>query len=88
MCSSDLKLRLQDTATERPYRVPGGQFSVWYCGIVPSVILILGILFFFYVPGFDFDPDYLRNVGGGILIALVIGEILIFKAKRSRTAEE
>ncbi|MEM8564454.1 MAG: APC family permease [Pseudomonadota bacterium] len=83
-----LKLRLQDASAERPYTVPGGKFSLWYCGTVPSAILILGILFFFYVPGFDFDLGYFRNVGGGILIALIVGEILIFAAKKSRKAKE
>ncbi len=79
-----LKLRLTDTESERPYLVPGGRITLWYCGIVPSILLILGVIFFFYVPGTSFDPDYFRNVGGGILVALIIGEVLIFKAKKSR----
>jgi len=77
-----LKLRLSDGQTERPYVVPGGSAALWYCGVVPSILLILGVVFFFYVPGVEFDKDYFRNVGGGILVALIIGEILIRKAAK------
>lgn len=78
-----LKLRLRDKTSDRPFLVPGGKMALWYCGIVPSILLILGIIFFFYVPGLEFDTEYFRNVGGGIFVALVIGEVLIFKAKKA-----
>lgn len=83
-----LKLRLNDTTTPRPFTIPGGKLSLWYCGTVPSLILLMGILFFFYVPSVEFDKDYFRNVAGGIFIAMIIGEILIRLAKKSKPEEQ
>ena len=75
-----VKLRLQDTKVERPYTVPGGKPALWYCAIVPTILLVLGMVFFFWVPGVEFDYEYFRNVGGGILVFMLIGEVLIYKA--------
>lgn len=77
-----LKLRLTDKTVERPYTVPGGKAMAWYCGIVPTLILLCGLLFFFWAPGVPFDVEYFYTVGAGLLIAVIAGEVLIAKANR------
>lgn len=57
--------------------MPGGKAALYYCGIVPTILLILGMIFFVYVPGLEFDFDFFCNVGFGLLVAFIVGEIII-----------
>ena len=68
----------------RPFLVPGGTFGVYYCTFVPLFILLMGITFFFYVPGYPFDTSYFTHVGSGVLITLLVGELVIHLAKKER----
>jgi amino acid transporter len=76
------KLRKTLKDTHRPFLIPGGEPALYYCTFVPLIVLLMGILFFFYVPGVPFNKSYFINVGGGILITLIIGEIVIYKAQK------
>lgn len=77
-----LKLRLTDTKTERPYQVPGGKLMALYCGVGPTLILLMGLVFFFWVPGSPMDMEYFWTVGTGLLIAVLAGEVLIAIARK------
>jgi len=76
-----LKLRLSDKETVRGYTIPGGTPVAIFCSVVPTLILLCGLVFFFWVPGFPMDMEYFYTVGTGLLIAMIGGEFLIAKAK-------
>ena len=46
-------------------------------------ILALSILLFFWVPGEPLDITNILQVGLGLLITLIIGEILVRKSEKS-----
>ena len=52
-----IKLRLSDTATPRPYKVPGGMVGLWISGILGFFFIGLGIFLLFFT-GEGFDPLY------------------------------
>ncbi len=81
-----LKLRSLDKDIERPYRVPGGKtFTRIFVAMIPMFILIMGVITFFWVPGKPLDTSFLVQVGSGIAIALLIGEIFIrFGSNKSK----
>ena len=75
-----LKLRRIDAGLERPYRLPGGEMAIKIACYVPMALLALGVLTFFWVPGEPLDKTYLWQVGSGVGIAILIGELVYSKA--------
>lgn len=76
-----LKLRKVDGNIERPYKVPGGKFVVRLFGIVPFVLLMLGILFTLFG---DFSLEYLKDnipLIVGVVLSFIIEEILVARIK-------
>ncbi|CAH7341236.1 Agmatine/putrescine antiporter, associated with agmatine catabolism [Vibrio chagasii] len=69
-----LKLRKTDD-TPRPYRVKGNDFVIKLACYSPMVCLILGVITFFWTPAGGLDPEFLVQVGLGVIISLVIGEV-------------
>lgn len=79
-----LKLRKTDSNIERPYKVPGGKVLTTLMGIVPFVLLILGIIFTLFG---DFSIEYLQDnipLYIGVGLSFIIEEILIFKVKNQK----
>ncbi len=84
-----LKLRKTDD-TPRVYKVKGNDFVIRLACYSPMVCLILGVITFFWTPSSGLDPEYLLQVGFGVFVSLIIGEITIIqrrKAKEKATAE-
>ncbi|MGR3637409.1 MAG: hypothetical protein ACU0BK_16000 [Shimia sp.] len=77
-----LKLRLTDTDAKRGYTIPGGTLMAIYCSVVPTLVLIGGLVFFFWAPGVGMDMEYFYTVGTGLLLAVIGGEVLIWKANK------
>ncbi|WP_270732639.1 APC family permease [Shimia sp. Alg240-R146] len=77
-----LKLRLTDTTTKRGYTIPGGTPMALYCSVVPTLVLLVGLVFFFWAPGAGMDMEYFYTVGTGLLLAVIGGEVLIWKANK------
>jgi hypothetical protein len=50
------------------------------------LLLIGGVITFFWVPGVPFDWSYFWQVGTGIGIAIAIGEIYIYRTSHGRQA--
>lgn len=77
-----LKLRKADPDRERPYRVPGGKVMTLLFGIVPFILLILGIVFTIFG---DFTKEYLLDnipLLVGIALSFIIEEILVARIKK------
>ena len=72
-----LKLRKIDAQRERPYKLPGSDTFITIACYVPMMLLLLGVITFFWVPGQPLDTTYLWQVGSGVGIAIVIGETFI-----------
>lgn len=83
-----LKLRKVDGNTVRPYRIPVGLFGAKLIAWIPACIVIITVIFFFWVPGVPFDTSYFYAVGGGVLIAIIIGAILIERLESRRRKEK
>ena len=76
-----LKLRKEDTKTERVYKVPGNDTFVKVFAIVPFVLLILGVVFTLFG---DFSGEYI--IGNmpliiGVVVSLIVQEILAARVK-------
>jgi amino acid transporter len=81
-----LKLRLKDTDVERGYTIPGGTPMAIYCSVVPTLVLLVGLVLFFWAPGAGMDMEYFYTVGTGLLLAVIGGEVLIWKANKEHAA--
>lgn len=69
-----LKLRKIDK-TPRVYKMKGNNFVLRLACYVPTLFLILGVVTFFWTPEAGLDETFLKQVGSGVLIALVLGEV-------------
>ncbi|MGF1759267.1 APC family permease [Photobacterium sagamiensis] len=76
-----LKLRRIDADRERPYRMPGGTTLTRLACYIPMLLLIMGVVTFFWVPGEPLDVEYLWQVGAGVGVSILIGEIFIQRKK-------
>ncbi|KPA21256.1 putative glutamate/gamma-aminobutyrate antiporter [Shimia sp. SK013] len=81
-----LKLRLTDKDAVRGYTVPGGTPMAIYCSVIPTIVLLTGLVFFFWAPGVGMDMEYFYTVGSGLLLAVIGGEVLIWKANKEHAA--
>lgn len=76
-----LKLRKADPNIERPYKVPGNGFVVKLMGIIPFLLLILGIVFTLFG---DFSVEYMADsipLYVGVVLSFIIEEILVARIK-------
>lgn len=69
-----LKLRKTDQ-TPRVYKMKGNNFILILACYVPVLFLVLGIITFFWTPETGLDMTFLTQVGTGVVISLVLGEI-------------
>ncbi|MGF1749977.1 MULTISPECIES: APC family permease [Vibrio] len=77
-----LKLRKIDATLPRPYKVAGKPWLIRLMCFVPMCLLIGGIITFFWVPGTPFDWSYFWQVGTGIGIAILFGEVYIYRTTK------
>ncbi len=77
MHCSFLKLRARDHNRSRPFKVPGGRLTAYLTAGLCISILSASIILFFWVPGEPFDLSYATQVGVGLVLTLVFGEILV-----------
>lgn len=80
MCLAFLRLRQVERDHPRPFRFPGSNAVATFFAMVCVVILVLAIGLFMYVPGEGLQMATIV----GFVIVLIIGEILIVTAIRSR----
>lgn len=83
-----LKLRRKDPDTIRPFRVPGGKFTLGLIAYVPMILLVISIIFT-AVP-FSFDGETLASVLPitlGTILSLIIGEVIIWALKIPKGAQ-
>lgn len=79
-----LKLRKEDSNTERVYKVPGGNGFIKVFAIVPFILLILGVIFTLFG---DFTPEFLSDnlpLIGGVVLSFIIEEILVAREKTNK----
>lgn len=81
MFAAFLRLRSVDSATPRPYRVPGGNLGAWAFATLCILFILQAIVFFIYTPG-EFDLYYAGSVIVGVLLTIAVGEGLIRWAER------
>jgi len=76
-----LKLRKEDSKTERVYKVPGNNSFIKVFAIVPFILLILGVVFTLFG---DFSLEFINDnlpLIIGVVISFIIEEILVSRVK-------
>ena len=76
-----LKLRHSDPHTPRPFRFPGGIVLGWMAAGICTLVILLSIVFFVWVPGLPVDWSFTLPVVVGVGIALAAGEVFIRRQK-------
>ncbi len=76
-----LQLRRIDADRPRPYRVPGGKGGAFVFALLCMAFIVQAIVFFIYTPE-EFDMTYAVSIVIGVAITIVVGELLIMRAKR------
>lgn len=77
-----LKLRKNKEKTTGSYEISGGKFKITLMGVIPFVLLIIG-LFFTLFPEFNKEMfEYQWPLLVGVAISLIIQEILAARVKR------
>lgn len=72
------KLRVIDTLRHRPYKVPGGRIVINFITYIPTILLILSIIFTMMPTSFDKSAIYEKvPIIIGTIIAIIVGEVLI-----------
>lgn len=79
-----LKLRRRDPQHPRPFKVPGGYGVALLIAGMCIAILALSILLFFWMPGEPLDFVYIAQIGTGILLCLIVGEVLVRKGENAQ----
>ncbi|MCS7010941.1 MAG: APC family permease [Anaerolineales bacterium] len=72
-----LKLRQTDTKVQRPFQIPGGMPIALLIAVICELFILQAIVFFFWVPGQPFEPNFALPVLGGILVTILTGELLL-----------
>lgn len=76
-----LQLRRIDADRPRPYRVPGGKGGAFVFALLCMAFIVQAIVFFIYTPE-EFDMTYAVSIVIGVAITVVVGELMIMRAKR------
>lgn len=76
-----LQLRRIDADRPRPYRVPGGKGGAFVFAMLCMAFIVQAIVFFIYTPE-EFDMTYAISIVIGVAITIVVGELMIMRAKR------
>jgi glutamate:GABA antiporter len=82
MFAAFLVLRRRDAQRPRPYRVPGGPAVARLLAALCMFFIVQAIVLFVWVPG-EFDARQALAVGGGVIATILIGEVLIARARRT-----
>ncbi len=77
-----LKLRLSDAHIKRPYQIPGGKTVAWVMAVICELFIVQALVFFIWVPGTEIDWSYATPVLLGVLLTIVVGEVMLWMAKR------
>jgi glutamate:GABA antiporter len=77
-----VKLRRIDTATTRPYRVPGSRAWLIAMAFVCVLFIVQAIVFFVWVPGEPTDGSKAGPILIGVAVTLAVGELLIAIQRR------
>ncbi|MFZ5879165.1 MAG: APC family permease [Chloroflexota bacterium] len=77
-----ITLRRKDKDIEHPYKFPGNDLVALLFAILCEIIIIAGIIFFVWVPGEPVDWAYAGPILIGLVVTLVLGEILVWWAKK------
>lgn len=83
-----LKLRKEDSKTERVYKVPGSEGFIKVFAIVPFVLLILGVVFTLFG---DFSAEFLSDnlpLIIGVVVSFIVEEILVSKVKVTKKSDK
>lgn len=80
MFAAFLRLRAIDGDRPRAYRVPGGAAGAWILTLLCIAFIVQAIVFFIYTPG-EFDIKYAGTIIAGVIVAVIVGELLISRAK-------
>ncbi|WP_370280600.1 APC family permease [Pontibacterium sp.] len=83
-----IKLRVSDANHPRPFKVPGGNAVGMLMSVMCIVVLAMAILLFFWVPGEPLDMSLLAQVGGGVIITLIIGEFLVHRGEKLKQKQQ
>jgi hypothetical protein len=51
-------------------------------------LLVLSIILFFYVPGVPFDHGYFYQVGGMLIITIIINELIIKRLHKKSDSDK
>ncbi|ABS62764.1 amino acid permease-associated region [Parvibaculum lavamentivorans DS-1] len=76
-----LQLRRIDAHRPRPYRVPGGKGGALVFALLCIAFIVQAIVFFIYTPG-EFDMTYAASIIIGVAATVIVGELMIMRAKR------
>ena len=80
-------LRQKDPDIERPFKVKGGKTKIFLISYVPMFLLVLSIILFFYVPGVPFDHGYFYQVGGMLILTIIVNEIIIKRLHKTNSVD-
>ena len=83
-----IKLRVSDANHPRPFKVPGGNAVGMLMSVMCIAVLAMAILLFFWVPGEPLDMSLLAQVGGGVIITLIIGEFLVHRGEKLKQKQQ
>lgn len=74
-----IKLRLTDSATPRPYLLPGGKAGMWICGVTGEFFISLSLILLFT----DGDLLYYSVLVVGTLLTAAYGIYLYFRGEKA-----
>lgn len=80
-----IKLRITDPDRHRPYRIPGKPWVGWLLSILCFLFILQAIILFVWIPGETADPLYTLSIVGGVVIIIILGELLISRARKRQT---
>jgi len=81
-----LKLRYKDPDLLRPYRVPVNNGVAALLVVLCELLILQAIVFFIWVPGEPVDWSYAGPVLIGVALTLVVGEVLLWVARRQKSS--
>lgn len=82
-----LKLRKRDAHHERAFSLPGGSGTELLFAGICIVILALSIMFFFWIPGDPVDLSFMTQVGVGLILTFIVGEVLVKVGEKQQSVK-